>query len=262
MTLQEFVTKYDGKAVDWDKNYGPQCVDLYRQYVHEVLEIPQSPAVPGAKDIWTTYLPQYFERITNTPTGVPEPGDVVIWGTDLGQYGHVSIFLSGGTTRFTSFDQNYPVGSLCHKQTHNYAGVLGWLRFKGDNLTELQECLALHKQLVDETVSLKKIIEGLKAEKEAMAVDVDNMRKAHAEEIALLNVKLDSLLSLESKLQQEIDGRREDQLKWDMRRIELEGEIEKLKQQIASEDLSLRDYKQLTEALIKKVLRYIESLKK
>lgn len=262
MTLSEFVAKYDGKAVDWDKAFGNQCVDLYRQYVHEVLNAPQSPAIPGAKDIWNNYLSQFFTRISNTPEGVPQPGDVIIWGTGLGQFGHVAIFISGGATRFTSFDQNYPVGSLCHKQTHGYTGVLGWLRFKGGSLTELQECLNLHKKLVDETIDLKKAIENLKAEREAINVDIDNMRKSHEEEVQLLNVQLQNLLSLETKLQTEIDGRRNDQLAWDMKRLDLEGEIAKLKQQIASEDLSLRDYKLLTEALVKKVLRYIESLKK
>lgn len=127
MTLDEFVKKYDGQPIDFDGNYGPQCVDLYRQYVKEVLGYPQSPPVVGAKDIWDAYLPEYFKRIENTPTGVPEEGDVVIFGTTLGKYGHVSIFLEGTTTKFTSFDQNYPTGTPCHKQGHTYSAVIGWL---------------------------------------------------------------------------------------------------------------------------------------
>ena len=127
MSLDDFIKKYDGQAVDYDKNFGPQCVDLYRQYVKEVLGYPQSPPVVGAKDIWDTYLPEYFKRIENTPTGIPEKGDIIIFGTGLGKYGHVAIYIEGTLTKFTSFDQNYPLGSLCHSQGHTYSGVLGWL---------------------------------------------------------------------------------------------------------------------------------------
>lgn len=149
MSFDEFINKYDGKAIDWDGNYGPQCVDLYRQYVKEVLSFPQSPPVPGAKDIWDTYLPEYFKRIENTPTGVPEKGDVVIFGTGLGRYGHVSIFIEGTTSKFTSFDQNYPLGSLCHRQGHTYSGVIGWLTplKKAMDIPEWFKTLLLEKNL-------------------------------------------------------------------------------------------------------------------
>lgn len=141
MTLDEFIRKYEGKGIDFDGHYGAQCVDLYRQYVKEVLEFPQSPPVPGAKDIWDSYLPEYFQRIGNTPYGVPEKGDIVIFGTGIGKWGHVSIFLEGNTTRFTSLDQNYPAGSLVHKQGHTYNAVIGWLRPLKKNTMELPEWL-------------------------------------------------------------------------------------------------------------------------
>lgn len=127
MTLDEFIKKYDGQNIDFDGSFGAQCVDLYRQYVKEVLGFPQSPPVEGAKDIWNTYLPEYFGRIENTPTGVPEKGDIVIFGEKIGKYGHVSIFVEGDTRRFVSFDQNYPLGTPCHLQGHTYNAVIGWL---------------------------------------------------------------------------------------------------------------------------------------
>ena len=55
MTLNEFVLKYRGQKVDFDKAYGAQCVDLFRQYCHDVLYIPHTGAVQGAKDIWLNY---------------------------------------------------------------------------------------------------------------------------------------------------------------------------------------------------------------
>jgi len=126
--LDDFIKKWDGKGIDFDGAFSTQCVDLYRQYVKEVLGYPQSPPVAGAKDIWDAYLPEYFKRIENTPNGVPDKGDIVIFGTTLGKFGHVSIFVEGNATKFISFDQNYPSGSLCHLQGHTYSGVIGWLK--------------------------------------------------------------------------------------------------------------------------------------
>lgn len=126
MTLDEFILKYTGQLVDWDHFYGGQCMDLYRQYCNDVLNFPQSPSVPGAKDVWNNYLTDCFERILNIPSAIPEQGDVVIWGN--GEYGHIAIFVDGDVNKFNSFDQNFPVGSKCHLQTHTYTGVLGWLR--------------------------------------------------------------------------------------------------------------------------------------
>lgn len=130
MTFDPFIWKYTGKAVDYDGKYGPQCMDLYRQYVKEVLGFPQSKPVPSAKDVWDTYLPDFYERISNSPSGVPQKGDIVIWGGNYGPHGHIAIFIQGNTKQFTSFDQNDPLGSLCHEQLHTYKGVLGWLRPK------------------------------------------------------------------------------------------------------------------------------------
>ena len=127
MTFNQFKEKWQNKVCDFDGFYGGQCVDLYRMYCQEVLDCPQSPKVKGAKNIWDTYLKDCFVRISNTPDGVPENGDIMIWG--MGEYGHVAIFENGDTKTFNSFDQNFPVGSKCHTQSHNYKDVLGWLRY-------------------------------------------------------------------------------------------------------------------------------------
>lgn len=133
MILQEFIQKYDGKGIDFDGSFGNQCMDLYRQYVKEVLSFPQSPPVPSAKNVWTTYLQDYFEKVENTPSGVPRSGDVVIWGDGIGEHGHIAIYVEGNAKKFKSFDQNFPVGTLCHIQEHTYKAVLGWLVPKEQN---------------------------------------------------------------------------------------------------------------------------------
>jgi len=131
MTLSDFFGKYEGRGIDYDGAYSFQCVDLYRQFVKEILNAKQSPPVKGAKDIWTTYSTDVFTKISNNPDNAPKAGDVVIWGEGIGPYGHIAICSEQGDKySFTSFDQNYPLGSVCHFQKHTYFSVLGWLRPK------------------------------------------------------------------------------------------------------------------------------------
>lgn len=95
-TLDEFVNKYIHTKVDFDKVYGAQCVDLFRQYCYEVLDLPHTGSVEGAKDLWLNYeiLPLeklYFDKITKGPI----TGDIVVYGaTKNNKYGHVAIVLA------------------------------------------------------------------------------------------------------------------------------------------------------------------------
>ena len=130
MTTDEFFNTYNGKALDFDGYYGYQCMDLYQQYNKEIVGAPHVPADPAHK-IWTEdkYPKNFYEKIANTLEGVPQKGDVVIWSKDAnGGFGHVGIFANGNVNEFTSFDQNWPMGTICHFQKHNYNHVLGWLR--------------------------------------------------------------------------------------------------------------------------------------
>lgn len=129
ITLDEFVSKWTGKGIDFDGSYGNQCQDLYRMYVKECLGFPQSPAVPGAKDNWDKYLPEYYERIANSPDGFPRKGDVMLWGSSYGPWGHVGVITEATVNTFKCFSQNDPTGSLPSiKWYKSYTGVIGWLR--------------------------------------------------------------------------------------------------------------------------------------
>lgn len=132
--FDDFIKRWNGKGVDTDNAFGQQCMDLMHQFCLEVLSLPDVRilAAPAAKDVYLNFNnilgKEHFEKIANTPTGVPKKGDIVLWGTGLGPFGHVGIFIDGDVNKFNSFDQNFPVGSKCHVQPHNYIGVLGWLR--------------------------------------------------------------------------------------------------------------------------------------
>lgn len=151
MTLQDFINKWTGKTVDTDGVYPNQCMDLMHQYLIDMFGItnPQVLSTPSAYLVYTNFDnmtgKEQFDRIANTPDGVPQKGDIVFFGTQIGQWGHVCIFVDGDSNSFRSFDANWPTGSLPHIQTHNYTGVLGWLRFKAQPSSDaLQACLQAH----------------------------------------------------------------------------------------------------------------------
>jgi len=134
LTYQEFFNKYNGKPVEvaGSANAINQCVDLANAYIREVLGLPIVEWT-NAIDFPKKCLPPNYEYILNTPTGTPIQGDIMIWKSPDG-IGHIAVFdKSIDLNKFISFDQNWPVGSVCKLVTHTYTGtytVVGWLRGK------------------------------------------------------------------------------------------------------------------------------------
>lgn len=112
MTLKEFVYKYIGKGIDYDKMYGFQCVDVFRQYCTDVLKIEHTGGVDGAKDLYINYskMPReqkYFVLIDEKKSPEYKEGDVLIWGaTKTNRYGHVAILLAEMSGDVLVFEQN------------------------------------------------------------------------------------------------------------------------------------------------------------
>jgi hypothetical protein len=124
MDLNQFIATWSDRILDFDGAYGGQCVDVVDAWAQNLgLSLPP---VVGARNFWDYDAIAGFDKIANTPSGVPSPGDVLIWGTAVGIYGHTAVFVNGDANRFTSFDENWPLNSVCHLQAHDYAGVLGW----------------------------------------------------------------------------------------------------------------------------------------
>ena len=102
MDLSKFLQKYLGKKVDYDGHNGPQCMDLYRLYCDEFLQIPQSPALGmngGAKDLIDN--PGVLKVMREFSGAEYNPGDILVWGaSDKNPYGHVAILVSILNTKF------------------------------------------------------------------------------------------------------------------------------------------------------------------
>lgn len=138
MKLDEFINKHINTKVDFDNAFGAQCVDLFRQYCKDVLNIPHTGAVEGAKDIFLNYgkLPLEQKYFKTYSTNNPKPADVIIWNeTKTNKYGHIAIVVSSlGNNKVLVFEQDgfkQDGAKLAIRTTEN---ILGVLRFNGENI--------------------------------------------------------------------------------------------------------------------------------
>lgn len=137
-SLSKFINQNNGKLLDWDGVYGPQCVDLIRFYQRDTLHVPPEaiPAAPTAKQMFNNFPNagnQYFTKILNGPTNFPSRGDIVFWGYYpfiTGTAGHVAICSNADPYWLITFDQNYGNPNFCKYVNHNYRGIMGWLHPK------------------------------------------------------------------------------------------------------------------------------------
>lgn len=137
MKLEQFLTKYCGKKVDFDGVYDAQCTDIFRQYCQDVLNIPHTGSVDGARELYERYpdLPKekkYFTRLTRK--AIPQYGYVAVWGaTATNKFGHVAIVICKlSATSLLVFEQNgfqLDGAKFVERSTTN---LLGYLKFKGE----------------------------------------------------------------------------------------------------------------------------------
>lgn len=131
MTVSEFVKKYNGKKVDFDGAFGPQCVDLFRQYNKDVFGLPHTGAVKGAKDLFLDYekLPvekHFYRKVADQNEIIP--GDILVWGeTPSNSFGHVAIALGRLENTFIVFEQDgfaQDGAKISLRSSNNFLGAL------------------------------------------------------------------------------------------------------------------------------------------
>ena len=138
MDFEEFIKNNLGKKVDYDGAYGAQCVDLFRQYVKDVLGIKEHTGScstsGGAKDLFLDYskMPieqKYFYKIPKSKGAVV--GDVVIWDkTNTNQYGHVAIYMGKLNNEIIVFEQDGFKQDGAKINIRSKDNLLGYLRRK------------------------------------------------------------------------------------------------------------------------------------
>lgn len=138
MKLYEFINKYINTKVDFDKYYGAQCVDLFRQYCSSVLNTPHTGAVDGAKDIYLDFnkMPlekKYFKQIDNVKEF--RYGDVIVWNeSKTNKYGHIAIFIGFNGKSAVVFEQDGFKQDGAKISQRSLDNVLGVLRYTGNEI--------------------------------------------------------------------------------------------------------------------------------
>ena len=136
ISVDQFVKKYEGKSVDFDKAYGAQCVDLFNYYNKEVVGAPWigTPITGGARDIWENSAgtpTAYYRRVAASQPVVY--GDVLVYGEPLGRvvesgrtkfYGHLRIAIGNNRT----IEQNGRISAVTTVQPLSKIFLIGILR--------------------------------------------------------------------------------------------------------------------------------------
>jgi hypothetical protein len=148
MTLGEFVDKYKGKAVDFDGQFGAQCVDLARQYMKEVWGFDKQPeGVIGVQDFYFSHDHRSIQRDlcdctayydANTP---PPSGSLVIFRkTENNKYGHIAVCVEADKDKINVLEQDGIANEKALREgkpqkgaylnTWDYSRLVGWLTKK------------------------------------------------------------------------------------------------------------------------------------
>ena len=106
-------------GLDYDGDYGCQCVDLIYYYYAYLGATPQG---GDASAYITNTLPSGWERYTVYSGFVPQPGDIAVWKVNSSNeyYGHVGIVTDANASNFNAVNQNYAYNPTC---TKNYFSV-------------------------------------------------------------------------------------------------------------------------------------------
>ena len=144
MKLDEFINKYINTKIDFDGVFGAQCVDLFRQYCKDVLNIPHTGSCStsgGAIDLFLDYekMPlekKYFKKLSANKAYndiIFKYGDVAIWNkTSNNKYGHVAIVIGKTDGKnILVFEQNGITQNGAKLSVRNISNMLGVLRFNG-----------------------------------------------------------------------------------------------------------------------------------
>jgi hypothetical protein len=202
MTLNEFVAKWNGKycEVAGSSDALNQCVDICNQYLRDVLG---QPIIEWTNAIdFPSKASNKFTYIANSEFNIPSEGDLVIWKPSPG---HIAIFIEGNVDTFRSFDENFPTGSPCHIQNHNYTNVLGWLHFTGDNPSEVEQ---LKQQLANEIKAKNETYQELTEWKDRFTRVCEALGDTIDIDVVLVDIeKLKGMEDIVNERQKELDNK-------------------------------------------------------
>lgn len=132
MTFNAWVKKYNGKKLDYDKQFGVQCVDLIKHFIKHVLEVePQS--IGNAIEYYnkrntSKFLKENFKNFDYRKGFNYKKGDVLVL-KGSSRFGHICV-LTGEQNKkgVYGYDQNYKgTGAGMTKRFYEYDGFYTFL---------------------------------------------------------------------------------------------------------------------------------------
>ena len=115
------------------------CVDVFRQYCADVLNIEHTGGVNGAKDLFLDYFKmpkeqKYFMLVKDKDGVKYKEGDILVWNaTKTNQYGHVAILLAEMNGDLIVFEQNGFTQDGAKIALRTKENLLGALRFNASS---------------------------------------------------------------------------------------------------------------------------------
>jgi hypothetical protein len=113
MNHVQFAEEYEGVEIDFDNQFGAQCVDLVRFYWQKCfgLNRPQQPNTSpsgGARDLINNVVGAVANALRVRAEGeAPQPGDVAVWGAmPNNKWGHTAIVMEIGDGHIEVFEQD------------------------------------------------------------------------------------------------------------------------------------------------------------
>lgn len=130
---QQWIHDHTGKGVDFDGQFGYQCMDLAVSYLYYVTD--------GAVRMWGNAkdsINNDFKGLAtvyrNTPQFKPKSGDIAVYTSgSYAQYGHIQVVINGNLNYYKCLEQNWNnMGATFREvatvRTHYYDGVTHFIR--------------------------------------------------------------------------------------------------------------------------------------
>lgn len=144
----QWIGTANGLAMDPDKAYKLQCVDVVDHYGETIFGVSWQACVGGvigAKDLLAVMPRTYWDVVYNDPKNaaqLPQAGDVLVWAGNTGNpYGHTGVAVkvySGGADTIQQ-NSNGLANQAAHTSFLPWTGagtgaLLGWARPKQDKV--------------------------------------------------------------------------------------------------------------------------------
>lgn len=140
--LDDFVTKYKWKRIDFDNSFWFQCNDLTRQWLKERDQIQYRPLgsnwvklIAKNPDYYLPHPLKWIKNNINKPNQIPKRGDIVILWIPTATW-HIAVVTGAlpWVNSLTIFEQNgwkwTTTGvwvDVCRIRKITYRNVLGWI---------------------------------------------------------------------------------------------------------------------------------------